>query len=119
MTHLSLLATHTGTRARTCVRPAGPTRTTRVRNAEHHPTRTIPCASDRQTTDSRSIEMYAMNEALAREHLRELSHRSRQSRAASELASASRWHRVELRARAAQRRHAERAASAVAEVRWS
>lgn len=119
MTHLTLLASHAGAPAITL--PAGPTRTTRVPNAAQHPTLSIPRASGRQTTESRSIEMYAMNEALAREHLRELHDRSRRSRAASELAAASRWHRVELRARAAHRRHvlrAERAASAVAEAGW-
>jgi hypothetical protein len=58
--------------------------------------------------------MYAMNEALARERMRELRQRAQRSRVANELAAASRWHRLELRARAAHRRHAQRAADASA-----
>lgn len=54
----------------------------------------------------RSIKMYAMYEALARERMREEQRRSRQARLARELAAQRRWHRVSLRARAAEQRHA-------------
>lgn len=120
MTDLTLLASHLGMPDRITSRSAGPCTTTRVPDAEHCLATTTEWAPERPHTTSRSIEMYALNEALAREHLRELSSRRRRARAASELAAANRWHRVELRAVAAQRRHAlraERAASsAVAEL---
>lgn len=119
MTYLSLLAGNPGLPDRIAVRSAGPQRTTRVPNAAHRPAPSAVEGSDRDHTNW-STEMYALNEALAREHLRELSSRRRRARVASELAAADRWHRLELRARAAQRRHAlraERAASsAVAEL---
>jgi hypothetical protein len=65
---------------------------------------------------TRSIEMYTMHEALARERMR-ASHRDEQQlRVARELAAARRWHRLEVRAsaagrraRAVGRRHARRA----------
>jgi hypothetical protein len=68
------------------------------------------------STTTRSIEMYSMHEALARERM-PASHRDAdQLRVARELAAARRWHRVEMRAsaagrraRAAGRRHARRA----------
>ncbi|MCU1657247.1 MAG: hypothetical protein JWO57_1903 [Pseudonocardiales bacterium] len=72
-------------------------------------------ATDRQTTQG-STEMYTMYEALARERMRVREREAQQLRVARELASARRWHRRELRARAAeqraraaQRRHALRA----------
>jgi hypothetical protein len=68
------------------------------------------------TTFTRSIEMYTMHEALARERLRAVDRDAQQLRVARELAKARRWHRVEVRvhaagrrARAAERRHALRA----------
>jgi hypothetical protein len=57
----------------------------------------------------RSITMYSMHEALARDRMREHESRSRQARLARELAAARRWHRVSLHARAAEARHANRA----------
>jgi hypothetical protein len=57
----------------------------------------------------RSIKMYSMNEALARDRMREQEQRSREARLARSLAAQRRWHRVSLRARAAERRHAFRA----------
>lgn len=64
--------------------------------------------------------MFTMYEALARERMREQHERSQRERVASGLATARRWHRRELAAGAAQRRHAQRAAraSAVAEAGW-
>ncbi|MDT4957529.1 MAG: hypothetical protein QOF87_2661 [Pseudonocardiales bacterium] len=60
--------------------------------------------------------MYTMHEALARERIRAIERDTQQLRVARELASARRWHRVEVRAhaaarraRAAERRHALRA----------
>jgi hypothetical protein len=65
---------------------------------------------------TRSIEMYTMHEALARERMRAIERDAQQLRVARELASARRWHRVEVRAHAAgrrahaaERRHALRA----------
>jgi hypothetical protein len=75
-------------------------------------TTTIPNAR----TPIRSIEMYTLHEALARERLRATERDAQQLRVARELASARRWHRLEVRAhaagrraRAAERRHALRA----------
>ena len=51
--------------------------------------------------------MYAMYEALARDRMRERD--AQQLRVARELAAARRWHRVAVRARSAQHRHALRA----------
>jgi len=60
--------------------------------------------------------MYTLHEALARERMRETQRDGQQLRVARELASARRWHRVEMRvhaagrrARAVERRHALRA----------
>jgi len=67
--------------------------------------------------------MLSMNEALARERLRERYADAYRSSVASEVAAARRWHRLERRARAAHRRHSQRvhqvANSAVAESNWS
>jgi hypothetical protein len=64
-----------------------------------------------QTTNfihSRSIKMYSMHEALARDRMREQEQRSREARLARALVAERRWHRVSLHARAAQARHARR-----------
>ena len=57
---------------------------------------------------SRSSTMHSMYEALARDRMREHEQRSREARLARELAAERRWHRVSVRARAAQARHARR-----------
>ena len=57
----------------------------------------------------RSTKMYSMHEALARDRMREQELRSREARLARELAAERRWHRVSVRARQAQARHAHRA----------
>jgi hypothetical protein len=59
--------------------------------------------------NTRSTAMYTMQEALAREHLRDLQRSARRSALSRELASATRWHRLERRSRAASQRHAQRA----------
>ena len=56
----------------------------------------------------RSIEMYSMNEALARDRMRDHHRRSRQAAVLRELAAQRRWHRVSVRARAAEAQHAQR-----------
>ncbi len=66
--------------------------------------------------------MYALNEALARERVRERHQQARRTRLSGELAAANRWHYLAARAHAAHLRHARRAhragqASAVAEAR--
>lgn len=58
----------------------------------------------------RSIEMYTMHEALAREHLRVDERYAQQRRVAQAMAAARRWHRLEQRAGAVRRRHVHRAA---------
>jgi hypothetical protein len=95
------------------------TRTTGVRrsNPLRVPNRMITTTTNTLTsTLIRSIEMYTMHEALARERLRATHRDAQQLRVARELASARRWHRLELlahaagrRARAVERRHALRA----------
>jgi hypothetical protein len=65
--------------------------------------------------------MYTMHEAYARERMREEHERSQRAHVATEVAAERRWHRWEMHARAAQRRHAHRVqhvASAVAETNW-
>jgi hypothetical protein len=52
--------------------------------------------------------MYTLYEALARERMREEEQRSREAQLASSLVAQRRWHRVSLRARAAEARHARR-----------
>lgn len=63
---------------------------------------------------------HTMHEALARERMRDLHQQSRRSLAAAELATARRWHRLELRAHAAQRRHAQaaRRSASATEASW-
>jgi hypothetical protein len=56
-----------------------------------------------------SNKMYSLQEALARDRMRESEQRSREERLARSLAAQRRWHRVSLRARAAAERHARRA----------
>ena len=58
--------------------------------------------------DFRRIEMHTMHESLARERMRSAQRHARQERLARELAATRRWHRVALRARAAENRHARR-----------
>ena len=53
--------------------------------------------------------MYAMQEALARDRMRERERLARHARLSSELASANRWHYLAVRANAAARRHSHRA----------
>jgi hypothetical protein len=60
------------------------------------------------TNDFRSPKMYTMYEALARDRMRDEERRSREARLARELAAQRRWHRVSLRARDAEARHARR-----------
>ena len=77
------------------------------------PIGTAPSGSDPMTHRtvtplSRSITMYVMHEALARDRMRESQQRSREMRLARELAAQRRWHRVSRYARAAESRHAER-----------
>ncbi len=62
-----------------------------------------------RTDHSRSTKMYSLNEALARDRMRDEQKRSRDATLARELAAQRRWHRVSLRARAAEKRHAHRA----------
>lgn len=65
--------------------------------------------------------MFTMHEAFARERMREEHERSQRSHVVSEVAAQRRWHRREMQAHAAERRHAQgvqRAASAVAEFSW-
>jgi hypothetical protein len=65
-------------------------------------------------TSQRSTTMYSMHEALARDRMRESEQRSREARLTRSLAAQRRWHRVSLRARAAEERHALRASQVVA-----
>jgi hypothetical protein len=62
------------------------------------------------TTDHqiRSIAMYTMHEALARDRMRDQQQRSHDAQLARELSAQRRWHRVSLRARAAHARHTRR-----------
>ena len=83
------------------LRPARADRVATVATASTSHTKTLP--------HSRSITMYSMHEALARERMREQEQRARQARLARELAAERRWHRVSVHARAAQARHARRA----------
>jgi hypothetical protein len=67
---------------------------------------------ERSTTTPRSTEMYAMQEALARDRMREREQQARQSRLPAELAAANRWHYLAERARVAASRHSHRAVQA-------
>jgi hypothetical protein len=50
----------------------------------------------------------SLTEALTRERLREVRRETERAQLASELAAIRRWHRISLRARAAQERHERR-----------
>ncbi|WP_375490038.1 hypothetical protein [uncultured Jatrophihabitans sp.] len=52
--------------------------------------------------------MMSLTEALAHERLREVQRDAQRARLATEAAAVRRWHRVSLRARAAEQRHARR-----------
>lgn len=57
----------------------------------------------------RSTHMYALHEALAREHMRQRESEARRHSLSRELAWARRWRYLERRAHEASRRHAQRA----------
>jgi len=65
-----------------------------------------PSTEHLSLTYLRSTKMYSMHEALARDRMREQEQRSRQARLVRSLAAQRRWHRVSLRARAAEQRYA-------------
>ena len=73
---------------------------TRDRAVEH---------SDLHYSAQGSTDMYALHEALAREHMRERESQARRHRMVRELSAARRWRYVERRADRAYRRHALRA----------
>jgi hypothetical protein len=83
-------------------------------SARTHRNRSTPARTSRPSGSTtkfhvlRSIKMYSMHETLARDRMREHESRSRQARLARELAAARRCHRISLRARAAEARHANR-----------
>jgi hypothetical protein len=56
-----------------------------------------------------SLPMYSMHEALARDRMREAEQRSAEARLMRTLSAHRRWHRVAVRARAAEERLARRA----------
>ena len=62
---------------------------------------------------NRSPRMYVMQEALAREHMRQREHQARQARLSAELASAQFWQYLAERSRVAATRHAHRASQAL------
>jgi hypothetical protein len=72
----------------------------------HHTTPTI-------TMTSRSPHMYVMQEALAREHMRQREREARQARLSAELVSALVWQYLAERAKAAATRHSHRATQAL------
>jgi hypothetical protein len=55
-----------------------------------------------------STKMYSMHEAFARERMHDAKRRARESRVAHDVAAHRRWHRVSVRARAAEARYARR-----------
>lgn len=78
------------------------------------PGRTARAALASDSIDSsipsvRSTQMFALHEALAREHISRREAEARRNSLARELASARRWRYLELRAHEAYRRHAQRA----------
>ncbi len=79
------------------------------------PARAVPqlnrAAREAGTDKRKKIAMNALNEALSRERMRDLHAELQRERLASELAAERRWRSRELRARAASRRHRERARS--------
>lgn len=66
-------------------------------------------------TNFRSIEMYTMHEALARERMRDRERQARRARLSAELAAAHRWAAMARRASAVAERHARRAELAAAQ----
>ena len=60
----------------------------------------------------RSTEMYTMQDALARDRMREREQQARHSRLSAELAAANRWQYLAEHARAAASRHSQRASQA-------
>jgi hypothetical protein len=65
----------------------------------------------------RSTEMYTMQEALARDRMRERERQARRARLSADMAAAHRWHywaSVAHRASAVAERHARRAETAAA-----
>ena len=75
---------------------------------------TAAALRDRGLLTSRSTEMYAMHEALARDRMREREHQARNASLSAELAAARRWHYLAERARVAASRHTKRATRAAA-----
>jgi hypothetical protein len=53
--------------------------------------------------------MYLLQEALARERIRDVERRARQATLAREVSAQRRWHRLSRYARAVERRHARKA----------
>lgn len=92
----------------TCARTAGIRRPTALRVPNTRTTNTTTNTTTKSLTHSvRSIEMYTMHEALARERMLASQREAQQLRVARELASARRWHRLEALAhRAGRRAHA-------------
>ncbi len=68
------------------------------------------------TATAGSNEMYTMQEALARERMREREQQARHSRLSAELAAANRWQYLAERARVVASRHSHRAQQAAAAV---
>lgn len=58
--------------------------------------------------------MYAVQEALARDRMREREQQARNSRLSAELAAANRWQYLAERARVVASRHSDRAVQAAA-----
>jgi hypothetical protein len=73
--------------------------TSRIEDRAAGNSTTSTCAPTRMS-ELRSIRMYPLHEALARERIRDEHQSSRRSRAESELSAHRHWHRVESRARA-------------------
>jgi len=60
--------------------------------------------------------MYTMVEALVRERMHEQERSSHRARLVREMTAAQRWHRRQVRARAAEQRHLQRVQSLTAAV---
>lgn len=83
-------------------------------NTTSNPTSNPTSNTTSTTRTFRSRQMYVMQEALAREHMRHREHQARSARLSSELSSALIWEYLAARARLAADRHAGRAAVAAA-----
>ena len=70
-------------------------------------------ATEMTFSPPRSTQMYVMQEALAREHMRQREWDARHARLSAELASANRWQYLAERAKAAATRHSHRASQAL------